>query len=89
MSAYFRALRRADVALRASPGAHLPLWARNVPPDLCGEYAYRAFGLGALLFFEPYSREEFADAIALAETLNLAGHIRDRQFDQLVTPVSV
>ncbi len=89
LRAYFRALQRADADLRANPGAYLPLWARNVPPDLRGEHDYRAFGLGELLFFEPYSREEFADAIAFAETWQLTGHMRDTAYERLALSVSV
>lgn len=89
LAAYFRALRRADAALRADPDAYLPLWARNVPRELQGDYDYRTFGLGELLFFEPYSRQEFADAIAFAEAWGLTGHIRDQEYDHLVAPVSI
>jgi hypothetical protein len=89
LGGYFRALRRADVALRADPRAYLGLWARNVPPELRGDHDYSKFGLGELLFFEPYSREEFDGAIAFAEAWGLAGQIRDRQYDQLVARVSV
>jgi hypothetical protein len=89
LAAYFRALRRADAALRANPDRYLPLWARNVPPDLAGDHDYRTFGLGELLFFEPYSRAEFADAIAFAEAWSLTGHLRERAFEQLAAPVSM
>lgn len=83
LSAYFRALRRADEALRAQPARHLHLWARNVPPDLRGDHDYRTFGLGELLFFEPYTRADFDEAIRFAESWQLAGHIRDRRYEAL------
>jgi hypothetical protein len=89
LAAYFRALRRADTALRADPGAYLRLWARNVPPDLAAEYDYQAFGLGELLFFESYSRQEFADAIAFAEVWQLTGQMRDAEYERLAFSVSV
>lgn len=89
VGAYFRALRRADAALRANPAAYLPLWARNVPPDLAGDHDYRTFGPGELLFFEPYSRREFADALAFAEAWQLTGQVRERAYERLAFAVSV
>lgn len=86
---YFRALRLADEALRADPRAYLGLWERNVPPELRGDHDYSRFGLGELLYFEPYSREEFDGAIAFAEAWGLTGQIRDRQYERLVARVSV
>jgi hypothetical protein len=89
LRAYFRALRRADAALRANPEAYLPLWARNLPPAFRGDHDYRAFGLGELLFFEPYSPQEFAEALAFAEAWGLAAHLRDREYGHLTSPVSL
>lgn len=86
---YFRALKRADEELRAHPAAHMRLWARNVPPDLRGDWDYTTFGLGELLFFEPYSRREFEEAIAFAEAWGLTGQIRDGQYERLTCSVSV
>ena len=71
--------------MRADPGRYLHLWARNVPPDLRGEYDYRTFGLGELLFFEPYSRQEFA----FAEAWQLTGHMRETEYEPLAFSVSV
>ena len=86
---YFRALRRADQALRADPSAYLGLWERNVPPELRGDHDYQSFGPGELLFFEPYSSEEFDGALAFAEAWGLAGQIRERQYEHLIAPVSI
>jgi len=89
LRAYFRALGRADAALRANPGAYLPLWARNLPPGFRGDHDYRTFGPGELLFFEPYSPQEFAEALAFAEAWGLAAHLRDREYGHLISPVSL
>ncbi len=89
LSAYFRVLRRADTALRANPGAYLSLWARNVPPELRSDYDYRTFGLGELLFFEPYSQQEFAEAITFAEAWGLTGHMQNQDYGHLISPVSL
>jgi hypothetical protein len=83
LAAYFRALRRADDELRAHPGRHLHLWARNVPPELHGDYDYGTFGPGELLFFEPYTPTEFEEAIRFAESWGLTGYIRDRRYETL------
>src|SRR5256886_16900895 len=40
LAAYFRALRRADEALRAAPSQYLGLWERNIPPALRDGYDY-------------------------------------------------
>jgi len=89
LNGYFRALRRADEELRANPSAYMPLWARNVPPELQGDHDYAAFGLGELLFFEPYTRQEFDEAVAFAKGWGLAGQMRNQQYEQLVARVSV
>ena len=89
LNGYFRALRRADDELRANPSAHMALWARNVPPELRGDYDYGAFGLGELLFFEPYSRQDFDDAIAFARGWGLTGQMQNEEYEELVARVSV
>jgi len=38
---------------------------------------------------EPYSRQEFADAVAFAEAWQLTGHMQDREYARLAAPVSV
>jgi hypothetical protein len=88
LDAYFHALRRADEDLRADPAAYLRLWERNVPPELRGDWDYRTFGLGELLFFEPYTRVEFEDAIRFAEGWGLTGQMRDRRFENLAVTAS-
>lgn len=88
LEAYFRALRRADDELRAHPSRYLRLWAKNIPPELAGDWDYDTFGLGELLFFEPYTRAEFEEALRFAETWGLTGHIRDRSFDALAVSVT-
>ncbi len=89
LASYFRALRRADQELRNSPETFIPLWARNVPRELRGDYDSRAFGLGELLFFEPYSRQEFDEALALAEAWGLTGQLQSRQYEALASPVTL
>jgi NitT/TauT family transport system substrate-binding protein len=83
LAAYFRALRRADTALRASPARYMPLWARNIPPALAGDYDYTRFGLGELLMFEPYPRETYDETVAFARRWNLTGNMREDAFEAL------
>ncbi|HLW46659.1 MAG TPA: hypothetical protein VKW09_02720 [bacterium] len=88
LGAYFGALRRADGALRASPGRYMGLWARNVPPALAGAHDYARFGLGELLVFEPYPRDVYEQTVAFARRWGLAGHMREDAFDALAVPVT-
>jgi ABC-type nitrate/sulfonate/bicarbonate transport system substrate-binding protein len=89
LSGYFRALRRADRALRSEPGRYLRLWERNLPPELAGDHDYRRFGLGELLVFEPYPRDAFERAVAFARRWGLAGHMQEDRFEALRTPALV
>lgn len=83
LGAYFRALERADEALRASPVKYMPLWARNIPPGLEGPYDYKRFGLGELLVFESYPRDTFEEAVAFARRWGLHQNMREDNFDAL------
>jgi NitT/TauT family transport system substrate-binding protein len=84
LSAYFRALRRAGSALRDSPGDHLHLWERNVPPALRGDYDYSAFGTGEVLVFERFDDDMVAEALRFAERWGLRSQV-DRIEDTRVS----
>lgn len=86
LTAYFRALRRADERLRAEPSAFYHLWERNVPPSLAGDHDYRTFGLGELLVFEPFDEDMIAETVRHADRWNLRSHV---QHDVASTVVSV
>jgi hypothetical protein len=89
LSAYFRALKRADEALSRDPERYLPLWERNVPPALAGQYDYSTFGLGEKFVFEPYSEEMFGQALGFAERWNLHTHVQERRYDRLIMPAGI
>lgn len=89
LGAFFRALRRAEGALKSDPERYLHLWERNVPPGLEGDHDYTTFGRGERMFFEPYSEEMYRDAIAFAERWGLAGNIEESRYEHLVAPVAV
>jgi hypothetical protein len=86
---YFRGLRRADDDLRAAPERHAHLWQRNVPPDLQGDYDYSQFGLGELLFFEPFDEDMVNEAMRFAERCELGENLREQRYENLVAPVAI
>ena len=83
---YFRALRRADEALRRNPTAYLHLWAHNLPPELGGEHDWSRFGLGELLVFERYPESVYAATIDFAHRWGLDANMREREYAALATP---
>jgi ABC-type nitrate/sulfonate/bicarbonate transport system substrate-binding protein len=89
LKAYFRALKRADEALSRDPQRYLPLWERNVPPALAGEYDYSTFGLGEKFVFEPYSEEMFQQALRFAERWGLHTHVWETRYDRLIMPAGI
>lgn len=89
LGAYFRALKRADEALRAFPVTYMPLWARNIPPGLKGPYDYERFGSGELLVFDPYPRDTFEENVASARRWGLHGNMREDSFEALAISTRV
>ena len=88
LGAYFRALRRADVALRSEPSRYMPLWKNNLPPALAGTHDWLRFGLGELLVFEPYPEQTFDEAVDFARRWGLDGNMRSETFAELAAPPS-
>jgi hypothetical protein len=86
LGAYFRVLRRADQALRADPQRYMPLWERNLPPDLGGGHDWTQFGSGELLVFEPYPRDVYEETVAFARRWGLDGNMREDSFEALASP---
>ncbi|MEP7105541.1 MAG: hypothetical protein ABI838_06825, partial [Chloroflexota bacterium] len=89
LGAYFRALGRADATLRDSPDRYLHLWARNLPPQLQGEYDWSRFGLGELLVFERYPDDVYAQSLEFAKRWGLDGHMRESAYETLAVPITV
>lgn len=89
LNGYFRALRRADQALRANPSAYLHLWERNVPPALAGDYDYNTFGLGELLMFEQFDDDMIAEAVRHAERWNLRGQVVEQDIAKIAVSITV
>ena len=89
LAAYFRALRRSDDALRATPARYLRLWEKNVPPALRDGYDYSRFGLGELLVFERYPDDTYAESLEFARRWGLDGHMRESAYSTLAVPITV
>jgi NitT/TauT family transport system substrate-binding protein len=89
LQAYFRALKLADEALARDPERYLPLWERNVPPALKGEYDYSTFGLGEKFVFEPYTEEMVQQALHFAERWKLNTHIQEDRYDHLIMTAGI
>ena len=89
LESYFRALRRADEALRAHPDRYLQLWRRNVPPALAGDHDFTTFGRGELLIFEPYPEDAFEEAVAFARRWGLDAELREDRYEVLAAHVAV
>jgi hypothetical protein len=89
LAAYFRALRRADAALRAEPAKYLHLWERNIPPALRGDHAYGTFGLGEVLVFERFDDDMVAEAVRFADRWGLRSQVTERDVARTAMPVSL
>lgn len=89
LNSYFRALRRAGEALDRTPDAYMHLWERNVPPGLESKYDYSTFGRGELLIFEPYTEEDFQNALAFAHRWGLDQNVRESDYVGLSAHVAV
>lgn len=83
LGAYFRALRRADAALRADPAKYMHLWKRNLPPELAGDYDWSKFGMGEMLVFERYPEETFAETMDFARRWGLDANVRSDTYAEL------
>jgi hypothetical protein len=89
LGAYFRALRRADIALRAAPGKYMHLWKNNLPPGLKGDYDWSKFGLGELLVFERYPEETYTETMEFAHRWGLDRDVRNDAYSELTAPASI
>lgn len=89
LARYFRALRRADEALRAQPERFLHLWERNVPPDLRDDHDYATFGRGELLVFEPFDDDMLAETVRFADRWGLRSHVTEQDLTRTAVRVPI
>lgn len=85
VSAYARALARAERALDADLAKYLPLWEMSVPPEFRDRtWDYTRFGRGERFVHEPIPRAEFDEIIAQAERWGLDDFMKEKSFEKLV-----
>jgi hypothetical protein len=89
LGAYFRALRRADEALRKNPAKYMPLWKKNIPPGLEGDHDWSKFGLGEMLVFERYPEETFEQTMQFARRWGLDGNVRTDTYSELAAAAAL
>ena len=89
LGAYFRALRRADVALREQPEKYMHLWKKNIPPAIEGDYDWSKFGLGEMLVFERYPEETFDQTMQFARRWGLDKNVREDSYSELAAPAAL
>lgn len=89
LAAYFRALRKADAALRGKPARYMHLWKNNLPPGLEGDYDWSKFGLGEMLVFERYPEETFDEAMRFAHRWGLDKNVRTDTYQELAATASL
>ena len=89
LKAYFRVLRRADEELRANPGPYLPLWEKNIPPEMRGDYDYSKFSPGELMVFEPYDKDFFEETHAWLEGWGLRDEMKEKDYEKISIHVPV
>jgi ABC-type nitrate/sulfonate/bicarbonate transport system substrate-binding protein len=86
LGSYFKALRRADEALRSEPEKYMWLWERNLPPGLDAKGDFSNFGFGELLCFEPYPPQTFEETVAFARRWGLDRNMREDSFQAVAAP---
>jgi hypothetical protein len=58
-------------------------------PELEGDHDYSQFGLGELLFFEPFDEDMVNEAVRFAERWELGENLREQHYENLVAPVTI
>jgi NitT/TauT family transport system substrate-binding protein len=88
VSAYLRALNRAEKAMDADLGKYLLLWELAVPPEFQNrKWDYARFGRGERFVYTPISRSEFDEVMDQVKRWGLDQHLKERSFDKLAAEV--
>src|SRR5215207_5253590 len=86
VAAYLRALERAEQALNADLAKYLPLWELAVPAEFKDRsWDYSRFGRGERFVYKAIPRAEFDEVMDQVKRWGLDQHLKERNFDQLVT----
>jgi NitT/TauT family transport system substrate-binding protein len=87
---YLNALQRAEEALEADLPKYLHLWKISVPAEFENLHAwdFARFTRGEKFVYAPLPRDEFDDTLAQVERWGLDQHLKERNFDRLIQPIS-
>lgn len=88
LTRYFSAMREADERIRAEPVDYKHLWEQVVPDEFQDyRYDFDAFGVGELLRFEPFPRDEFEAVVEFVERWDMDHGMTVKEYDELVMTV--
>ena len=86
---YINALVRAEQALEADLGKYLPAWKHSVPPDFEDyDWDFSRFSRGEKFVSEPLPDGLFDEVFEQVDRWDLAQHIKDRTYENLVYSVN-
>ncbi|MCZ6765264.1 MAG: hypothetical protein O7C63_10050 [Alphaproteobacteria bacterium] len=89
VKAYLDGLNRAEQALEADLPKYLPLWTHAVPAEFQDQHwDYAKFSRGEKFVNSPLPEGLFDDVFTQVERWDLAQHIKDRTYENLIFPVS-
>ncbi len=85
VTAYLRALDRAEKALAADLGKYLPLWKLAVPAEFenAHPWDFSKFGRGERFVYEPIPHAEFDEVMDQVKRWGLDDYLKDRSFENL------
>jgi NitT/TauT family transport system substrate-binding protein len=85
VSAYLRALDRAEKAMDQDLAKYLPLWELAIPREFedFHPWDFGKFGRGERFVYKPLPREEFDETLAQVARWGLDQYLKDRAFDNL------
>lgn len=89
LARYLRALDRAEHALEADLKKYLPLWRLSIPVEFENRpWDFSKFSRGERFVYEPVPRAEFDEIMQQVARWGLDQHLKERQFDKLVSVVT-
>jgi NitT/TauT family transport system substrate-binding protein len=85
ISAYLRALARAEAMLAANLDQYLPLWTLSVPAEFAAHaWDFSRFGRGERFVHAPMPESEFAEVVEQVRRWGLDDFLKERRFEALV-----
>ncbi len=87
VTAYLRALDRAEQALDADLEKYLPLWRLAVPAEFADRpWDYSRFGRGERFVYRPIPRAEFDEVLAQVKRWQLDDFLKEQSYERLIFP---